>query len=59
MSHNDNGNNYDKSGKTPFLSAVEKGYKEIMSLLLERGAEINATDQVLYRNDSGSFSSIL
>ncbi|MCG8339797.1 MAG: ankyrin repeat domain-containing protein, partial [Cytophagales bacterium] len=34
----------DKNGNTPLHVTAEKGQKEVANLLLEKGAEVNATD---------------
>jgi ankyrin repeat protein len=39
---------YDQDGKTALHRAVEKGQVDIITLLLDRGANINIYDQVNY-----------
>jgi ankyrin repeat protein len=39
---------YDQDGKTALHRAVEKGQTDIITLLLDRGANINIYDQVNY-----------
>jgi ankyrin repeat protein len=37
-----------KNGSTPLIYAAELGFTEIVSILLDRGAKINAKDKVQY-----------
>ena len=37
----------DKMGNTPLILAIEKGHKEIAKLLIDGGADLNVTNNIL------------
>jgi ankyrin repeat protein len=46
-------NQRDEAGSTPLLYAALRGHREVVWLLLERGAEVNATDSQFGATPSG------
>ena len=47
---------YDQDGRTPLHAAANRGFSEIVKILLERGADLNKTDLVIVYNNNSNFN---